>query len=615
MKRCAFYATTLLTLVWTLSCGKPPSDDNSPSSKKTEPAMAPSSMVIAPVSAKSARPKAVKPAGKVRELAFIELRGKVVDRVSPSPFGAQKALPLSKVLRALRKLGELKDADTLLVQIGDFKASLEAVWEIRSLLHKIATSGKKKVVVYADAYDLSSFLLGTAAHRVILDPAGEWSVTGLAMESMFLKDLLASVGVRADFLQMGKYKGAAENLTRNSMSPALRESLDRLLDTMYDSVTGLMAAGRTLSPAALKGFIDKAPLPAADALTAKLVDEVRPFHEVFEALSKDKTVRQPRKKEAKKMSLFSLLSPPNAKSDVEEPHIALIMADGAIMYGSEDPNDLFSGESNIYSRTLIKSIDKATENTYAKAVVLRVNSPGGSALASEKIWQALHRLAAKKPLVVSMGSYAASGGYYIATAAHEVFASPLTITGSIGVVGGKIVLGDAFRKLKVNTELLRRGKNAGWMSSSTGFSDSERAAIRKTMENVYALFKKRVAMGRKKVNDVEALAQGRVWSGADAAGHSLVDGLGGLLDATARARVLGKLKASDPVMIYPRPKPFMAALSELFERGTPLDEVSLGLWGRLVPELGHLYSYLSRMRQLLGRERVLVTLPFSIREL
>ncbi|MBU1533954.1 signal peptide peptidase SppA [Myxococcota bacterium] len=562
-------------------------------------------------SVKPATAKTVKADPAQKELAFIELSGKVVDRVSPSPFGQNKALPLSKVLRAIKKLGELKNADTLLIQISDFKASLETVWEIRNLLISIGKNEKKRIVVYADSYDLTSYLLGSAAHRIILNPAGEWSVTGLAMESMFMKDFLGSLGITADFLQMGKYKGAAENLTRTSMSPELKESLGRLLDSLYQSFTTILATSRKIKEVDIKALIDKAPLTAQDAVAAHLVDDIQPFHLVFEQYSKGKKIRKPKKKEAKKVSFLSLLSPPKTSTEVDVPHVALILADGSIMYGSEDPNDLFSGDSTIYSKSLVKAINKAADNEKAKAVVLRINSPGGSALASEKIWQALHRCATKKPLIVSMGSYAASGGYYIAAAAHEVFASPFTITGSIGVVGGKMVLGGTLGKLKIRTEILKRGNNAAWMSTSSVFSETERAAIKRTMENVYRLFKDRVRQGRKKVKDVESLAQGRIWSGADAHGNHLVDTMGGLLDATHRARILGKLKGDDPVMIYPRPKPFMAAISEFFDKGTPLDEVSLSLFGNFLPQIHSLLVY----KKLLKRERVLLTLPFVLREL
>jgi protease IV len=596
-----------LAIIFSIGCSKPPEDKNKKPDKKIVKTSQKSKNTLSkatPVAKPAVTPKKASTKIKKKELAFIRLSGVIGENAGNSPFKT-KTVPLNKVLRILRKLGDLK-ADTLFIYLSGLEASYSSRWEIRELLVKIKK--KKKIVIFADSLDTKSYFLASVGNKIYLNPAGGWEVSGIAMESFFVKDFLEMFGISADFLRMGKFKGAAENLTRSSMSKELRESLETMISTFFNTMVDAMVVSRKVKKDLILKLIDKAPISAEEALKEKLIDGILPFDVAFEKYSKNKIVRKPKKKKKKKTSIFALLSPSNKEETIDTTHIALIFAEGSIHYGFNDPNDIFSKDQQIRSHSFIKTIKEVADNSKVSAVVIRVNSPGGSALASEIIWRAIHNLKLKKPVIVSMGAYGASGGYYIASAASKILVSPFTLTGSIGVVGGKIVFEKAMNKYHIKSEIIKRGKNAAWNRTSARFTPGERVAIAASMERIYKLFKKRIIQGRPKTKNLEEVAQGRVWSGLDAFKIGLVDKIGGMRDAATLAKKMAALPLDSPVVIYPRPKPWLATISELLEEGPAVDEV---IYGKFIESIPFIKNH-TKFINLFKNEQVIITLPFVL---
>jgi protease-4 len=412
----------------------------------------------------------------------------------------------------------------------------------------------KKLHCHTEGVSNAAYMVLTACERIGLAPTGEVVVSGPAAMPVHLKGLLDQLGITADFLHVGAYKGAAEPLTRDRPSKEMQETIGAILDRHYATMVETIAAGRSLAPDAVKALIDEAMFTADKALAAKLVDSVEPFEAFRDASAGDGGwTRIPLEEKddgaagmMKVMRFLGAVPAPRPGGD----HVALVYAVGDVVDGGGD--GIVGARAEIASRTLVPALRVLAADDNVKAVVLRIDSGGGSALASELIWHAVAEVKAKKPVVVSMSDVAASGGYYIACGATKIFALPDTLTGSIGVVGGKLAPGGALGKIGVTTFPMGRGKRATMMASLGPWTADERAAVQASMESIYEVFLGRVAAGRGKTRDeIHAIAQGRVWTGTDALRLGLVDGLGGLDAALAEAKALGKVDTDSTVEVYP----------------------------------------------------------------
>ncbi len=395
------------------------------------------------------------------------------------------------------------------------------------------------------------------------------------------------------------------------MSEELKLSLNQMLDSLYENLLAPMAKSRALTVDQLKTHVDQGILDPEAALAAKLIDHIENFSTMRARLEGIYRIEKAAKTSKPKPNLFELLSAPAAESEPDYPHIALLQAQGPILYSGGDPSSLLGDDAQIAAIEFMKTLDKIKKNPNVKGIILRINSPGGSALASDLLWLSLREAAGDRPMVASMGATAASGGYYMASAAQTIFAAPFTLTGSIGVVGGKLVFQDTMTRLKVGTELMTRGRNSGYMASSRPFSPSEREMIAKSMARTYRLFLDRVRTTRPQVKNLEELAQGRVWSGAQAVANGLVTRLGGLQDAAAEVRRLAKLDTDTPVLIYPRPKPWLVQLSEMFDPEARVETAVTGWIRQSLPFGRALLGTLARAGVLL-HERSAVLMPFSV---
>ena len=517
------------------------------------------------------------------------LSGAIVEREAYSWSGGS-GTELRQVVARLRSLAKDAHLQGLLVQLAGVEISVPDVIELRAAMHELRTAGKTLACHTEDASN-AAYLVLAACEQIGIAPLGQIAVTGPAAMPIHVKPLLDRLGVTADFLHVGTYKGAAEPLTREAPSAEMQETLGAILDRRYQTMVDVIAAERKLAPDGVKGLIDTGLFPSQHALTAKLVDAVTSF-EAF----RDKLVGagawtelelEPDGKDQLqamlKLARFVGAMPPERPVG---PHVAVVYALGDIVDGGGD--GVLGARQQIAAHTLVAALRTLTADDSVKAVVLRIDSGGGSAQASELIWEAVDALTKVKPVVVSMSDVAASGGYYIASGATKIFALDDTLTGSIGVVGGKIAPGGALARLGINTFPIGRGKRATMMASLGPWSEEDKAVIQRSMEEVYDVFTGRVAQGRgAKVKDVKAIAQGRVWTGTQAKELGLVDELGGLDAALTEARTLAKVDADAALEIYPPSPTLRDVLSSVgavhAPLGLSLDATAMAALGALDP--------------------------------
>jgi len=488
----------------------------------------------------------------------MEVGGDIIERqtYSFSLFGGSgRGTELRKMIDRLRELAKDDKISGLLLRVTGFDISLPDVLELRAAMHDFRAANKPLVCHTEDATN-ATYLVLSACDRIGIAPLGQIAVTGPAAMPIHVKGLLDKLGVQADFLHVGAYKGAAEPLTREAPSPEMQETLGAILDRHYLTMVEVIASERKIEVATVKTLIDNALYASDHAKAVKLVDEVGSF-ETFRAqvvkgpwtkLELDEDAPEGDKLGAllKIMRFLGAAGPEKPTGD----HVAVVYALGNIVDG--DGDGVLGARQEIASRTMVAALRAFAADDSVKAVVLRIDSGGGSAQASELIWQAVRDLKQKKPVIVSMSDVAASGGYYIAAGATKIYALENTLTGSIGVVGGKIAPGGALAKLGVNTYPMGRGKRATIMASLSPWNDEEKAIIQRSMEEVYTVFVGRVAEGRKQPLDkIKQLAQGRVWTGSKAKELGLVDAIGGLDAALADARTLGKVDATTDLEVYP----------------------------------------------------------------
>lgn len=422
--------------------------------------------------------------------------------------------------------------------------SMAHIEELTRALNDFRASGKK-VYCYTDYAGNSGYALACAADHLTLAEHGSVEIMGINAQLWYYRGLLEKIGVQADMLHCGAYKSALEPYTRDEPSPEAAENVNWLLDGMYERWLAVMSEGRRMSLDQVRDAVNHAPLTADQALERKLVDAVGSYDSFAETLRQAygadvKLVKKYKEKNDLEIDLenpfamFDLLSQLMApKEESKKPAIGLIYIEGGIVTGKQQ-NDPFGGSAMAASTTLRKAFEVARRDKNIKAVVVRVNSPGGSALASDIIWKAARRCAEEKPVIASMGSVAGSGGYYVAIPAETIFAEETTLTGSIGVVGGKMVWRELWTdKLGANVVEFNRGERSGLMSLNQMWSDSEREAMQDLMNSIYGQFRQRVltSRGDRLKADLDELAGGRVFTGRQALERGLVDRIGGLFDA------------------------------------------------------------------------------------
>lgn len=433
------------------------------------------------------------------------------------------------LLRRIRDAADDPQVKGLLLEIDSTPFSLAQVQELRGLLKRARANGKPVIAYLGGEASNSAYLLATAADKVYLHPAGQLDLVGIGVETTFLRGALELVGVGAQYAKRGQYKSAPEQWTETRSTDPARFEMNELLDDLYADLLDGISSGRGKSADEVRSLVDKGPFTGEEAVKNGLVDALVYPDELRDKLSGAFPEGFARDEDYGVEPDTSGWEPQRA--------IAVVVVDGPIVGGPSSPGGLLGGAAT-GSETIVQALDQARRADAVKGVVLRVDSPGGSAFASDEIWRAVKRLRDEgKPVVVSMGGYAASGGYYVAAGADAIYALPATVTGSIGVYGGKFNARGLFEKLDVNTEQYTRGRNAGMYTLSRPFDDVELAALDRMIADTYRQFKEKVEQGRQLSPErVEELAQGRVWSGRDAKEQGLVDEHGGLFEAVERVR-------------------------------------------------------------------------------
>jgi protease IV len=453
---------------------------------------------------------------------------------------------LRPTLRALHEAAEDRQVVGLIAKVGGMWP-WATMQEVRRGVQAFAASGKP-TLAWAESFgevgfrDMAAYVLATAFGELWLQPGGGVGLLGVGVETPFVRGTLDRLGIEPQFEQRHEYKNAADVLLRKEFTAAHREALERLAESVFSDAVETIADARGLTHDQVRELIDTGPRTASEAQAAGLVDRLGYRDQAYEAM-RDRTGSEAELLFADRWRSRRKIAPPPHRRG----HVALVEVRGGITSGRtrRSPMGRQAG-----SDTVSAQLRAARDNDRARAVVLRVESPGGSALASEVIWREVWRLRESgKPVVVSMGDVAASGGYYIASPAEVIVALPATLTGSIGVAGGKLVVDGLLERVGVSTGSVQRGARALMYSPRRGFSEDERARFAATIDVIYNDFVGKVAAGRKRpVAEIEAVARGRVWTGRDALEAGLVDELGALRDAVRIARERADLPEDAPVL-------------------------------------------------------------------
>jgi protease-4 len=480
---------------------------------------------------------------------FLELRlsGQIVEENQRVGIFGKKKPTMIDLLNEIGRAKEDKSIKGIILRIDPLDIGLAKAQEIREAILDFRESGKK-VISFMELGGDKEYYLASAADKVVMLPIGYLTLGGLDAEVTFIKGTLDKLGIVADLEHIGDYKTASDLLTRDKMSDAHKEMVNSLLDDMYDQITKDVASQRGWSQEEAKSKIDQGPFTSSEAYKANLVDTLL-FYDQIDDLAKQMVGKKPHKINDKRYAQRTYYK----YSWAIPPKIAVIFATGSIFEG-ESRKDFLWGDV-MGSETIANAIKTAREDKTVKAIIFRVDSHGGSGVASDVILREIMRTKGKKPFIVSMSDVAGSGGYWISCAADTILSLPGTYTGSIGVISGKISLEGLYKKIGFNTETVKRGKHADFFTTTRRFTDEEREMVKRWTREAYDEFVKKVSDGRKmSYAQVDSIGRGRVWTGKQAKANGLVDELGGMNLALAIAKEKAGIPQETEIEILSLPK-------------------------------------------------------------
>jgi protease IV len=543
---------------------------------------------------------------KSKTILVLNLDKPINDRKSTLPvivynlvnLGAENQIGLNDLLSNITKAGKDDNIKGIYLELSNLQAGIATIEEIRNALLEFRNTGKF-IVAYSENYSQATYYLASVADRLYLNPQGSVSFIGLSAEIMFYKNTLEKLDLEPEIIRHGKFKSAVEPFMLNEMSPENREQVTTYVGSIWDHIVKQVAESRHTTTQKLNAFADQLLFSNADSVISyNMVDAFLYADQVLDTLAHLVEISNPKNLNFVTHQGYSKAPKPRNEKGYTRDKIAVIYALGDIASG--DP-----GENYIGSEKMVKTISDARQDSTIKAIVLRVNSPGGSALASEVIWRELYLAKQVKPLIASMGDVAASGGYYIVSAADTVVASPNTITGSIGVYGIQLNAGDFLEhKLGITTDQVNTNKYSDFGSIYRPLSPSERSAIQKMIDETYTTFVQRVSDGRDlSFEAVDKIAEGRVWSGSNALDLGLVDVMGGL---TTAVEIAAKKAGLDHYRIVELPK-----------IEDPFNQIVKQLTGDLKEnfvrqELNDLYKPYRTIKLLLQDDKIQARVPFEI---
>lgn len=545
---------------------------------------------------------------KEKSILRLDLSGTLAERSESNPFAAlmgeeNTALSLEDALLALDKAAKNENIIGVYLEGGAMGANPGMAQELRQALVEFKESGKW-VVAYGDSYGKTAYYLSSVADSVLLNPEGNVDFGGMASQIMFYKDVMEKIGVKMQVFKVGTYKSAVEPFICTEMSPANREQVTSYLFSIWTNMLKDVAASRNMEMGKLNSLADSLTMisEASVALNGGLVDKLCYMDEV-KAILRDKSGLEDEDDDLVFASVADVAKSETLGEKVDE-QVAVYYAYGEIVQ-SQGTGLGISQEHQIVGEKMIKDLQDLREDDDVKAVVIRVNSPGGSAFASEQIWREVCLLKEKKPVVVSMGGMAASGGYYISCAANRIFAEPTTLTGSIGIFGMIPDMSELMtEKIGLKFDVVKTNEMSDIGTMARPFNEAESAQMQKMINRGYDLFTKRVADGRGMAQDsVKLIAEGRVWTGEQGLNIGLVDELGNLDDAVAHAAELAKVEKFRAVG-YPAPdNPFEQLLNQT--KGGYLDS-------ELRELLGEGYAVYSLVRNVKDADRIQARMPFEM---
>lgn len=539
-------------------------------------------------------------------IMMLDLNGVLMERSQENPFdflmGSEyNTYGLDDILSSIKKAKENDDIKGIYIQATSFGAGFASIEEIRNALKDFKESGKF-IVAYGDTYTQGLYYLSSVADKVLLNPQGMIEWRGLAATPMFFKDLLAKVGVEMQVFKVGTYKSAVEPFISTEMSPANREQVNVYLSSIWGQITSDVAESRKISVDSLNAAADRMLMfhPAAESVKSGLADtliyknDVRNYLKAVIGIDKDD-----------RMPVLGLKDMVNVKKNVPKDKSGNVIA-VYYAYGEIDgSSSSTTSAEGIDSEKVIKDLRKLKDDEDVKAVVLRVNSPGGSAYGSEQIWHAVSELKKEKPVIVSMGDYAASGGYYISCNADTIVADPTTLTGSIGIFGMFPNAKGLADKIGVNFDVVKTNRYADFGMLTRPMNDGEKSLIQMYVNQGYELFLNRCSEGRGiSKEDLDKIAQGRVWTGSKAKELGLVDELGGL----DRALEIAVAKADTDaytVITYPKKESFFESLMNT----NPGNYIKARM---LKGTMGEVYQQFSALENFDKCDRIQARVPFEL---
>lgn len=544
---------------------------------------------------------------KENSVLVLKLQGDLQEQAQDDVLGqltgnSFNSLGMDAISSAIKKAKANKDIKGIYLETGILGADVAQLQELRDQLVDFKKSGKW-IVAYSDNYTQGCYYLATAADKVYINPEGSINWHGIGSQPMFVKDLLAKFGVKMQVIKVGKYKSATEMFTEEKMSDANREQTQRYIQSLWDNICKDVSKSRNISVAKLNDLADNGVFVANGKmlLAEKMVDGVKYADEMKAEVKK--LLKLDADKKISQLSIADMATVKEEGNDGDD-EIAVYYAYGDIV-DTPAAGSLFSNSHAIVGNDVCKDLEELANDDDVKAVVIRINSGGGSAYASEQMWHQIDLLKKKKPVVISMGGMAASGGYYMSCNANYIFAEPTTLTGSIGIFGVIPNFSDlATNKLGLKFDEVKTNRNALFGSQARMMNEEELTFLQGAITRGYHLFRQRVADGRKMtVDQVEQIAQGHVFTGEDALKIKLVDELGGLDKAVAKAAALAKTK-SYYTQGYPAPLEFFdQLLQESTDNGSYLD-------GKLKTSLGTLYEPMKMVNNITTMDRIQARMPW-----
>lgn len=544
---------------------------------------------------------------KENSVLVLKLQGDLQEQAQDDVLGQLtgntfNSLGMDAISSAIKKAKANKDIKGIYLETGILSADVAQLQELRDQLVDFKKSGKW-IVAYSDNYTQGCYYLATAADKVYINPEGSINWHGIGSQPMFVKDLLAKFGVKMQVIKVGKYKSATEMFTEEKMSDANREQTQRYIQSLWDNMCKDVSKSRNISVAKLNDLADNGIFVANGKmlLAEKMVDGVKYADEMKAEVKK--LLKLDADKKISQLSIADMATVKEEGNDGDD-EIAVYYAYGDIV-DSPAAGSLFSNSHAIVGNDVCKDLEELANDDDVKAVVIRINSGGGSAYASEQMWHQIDLLKKKKPVVISMGGMAASGGYYMSCNANYIFAEPTTLTGSIGIFGVIPNFSDlATNKLGLKFDEVKTNRNALFGSQARMMNEEELTFLQGAITRGYHLFRQRVADGRKmSVDQVEQIAQGHVFTGEDALKIKLVDELGGLDKAISKAAALAKTK-SYYTQGYPAPLDFFdQLLQESTDNGSYLD-------GKLKTSLGTLYEPMKMVNNITTMDRIQARMPW-----